>query len=42
MGLSFTKYVDETFRDQIIEAAEAIVKETNYREIPTQVTRASV
>ncbi len=42
MGLSFTKYVEDTFRDKIIEAAEAVVEETNYQEIPTQVTRVSV
>lgn len=33
MGLSFTRYVEENFHDQIVEAAEAVVEETNYREI---------
>lgn len=42
MGLSFTRYVEENFHDQIIEAAEAAVEETNYREIPTHVTKALV
>lgn len=42
MGLSFTKYVEENYHDQIVEAAENVVAETNYREIPTQVTKVSV
>ena len=42
MGLSFTRYVEENFHEQIIDAAEAAVKETNYRDIPTEVTRTAV
>ncbi len=42
MGMSFTKYVENTFNDQITEAAEAVVRETNKEDIPVEVIRVVV